>query len=119
VGKPDRSEAEGGLSNSPCLWDHRTPCYAGRADAPGVDTRYRPAWWAAGNDPPSESTPANFSHGCEKFDFVEDSDGRGGEIRTPDPLLPKRDGRFPECRLQGYDFKYLKGKGINSGHNMT
>ncbi len=27
-------------------------------------------------------------------------DGRGGEIRTPDPLLPKQDWQFFQCRLQ-------------------
>ncbi len=37
---------------------------------------------------------------AEKFVFLEVSDGRGGEIRTPDPLLPKQDWQFFQCRLQ-------------------
>ena len=28
--------------------------------------------------------------GCEKFGMLQKLNGRGGEIRTPDPLLPKQ-----------------------------
>jgi len=36
----------------------------------------------------------NFSPGCEKFGILQKFNGRGGEIRTPDPLLPKRNAAF-------------------------
>jgi len=60
--------------------------------------------------PPSKVPPANFSLGCEKFAFSEEFNGRGGEIRTPDPLLPKRNTDFSNFLTPLAWAKCLRGK---------
>jgi hypothetical protein len=44
--------------------------------------------------------------GCEKLDLVFIFNGRGGQIRTDDPLLPKRDGA--SVLIAGWTFSELR-----------
>ena len=89
MGRPSTAEGRARSENSLGLGTLRYVVLVGFASPAAVDMGYLRMVGGA-KHPPSNTPPANFSLGCEKFDFVEEFNGRGGEIRTPDPLLPKQ-----------------------------
>ena len=69
--------------------------------------------------PALKSDTGELFAGCEKLDLVCIFNGRGGQIRTDDPLLPKRKTLFLRKLDFGSSGESIEGKGLAVLHRLA